>query len=834
VANSGVVVVIAGQDNTDKVFKQIEANLERTQQRAHETESALNELGERGKRALETIGIAIGVREAVEGLKEMVKSSLEYGESINDAATKTGLTTQTLSVLSYAATQAGTDFEGVSSAVAKMDKTIAAAANGNKQAAATLSAIGLNASELANRTDGAEIAFKRVSQSIAATESPIRRVELATSLFGKSGADLIETLVNIGQNFDYYKQKTADSGKLLSPETAEQLEQMNKQFKGMQQKIQGAELAFTQGLLPGLQAVMNVISGGKGSRDTLIEWGQDVAKVMAFVAEVVYSAASAVEFLFSASEGGTLTDAGRRDIAAAKQLQAQAEEFHSIAFGPKREFQDQNPPTSPPKPGSGGAFGGAGDVAGQEKIEAAQKQRDAALLKLADQAQALRQQKARNEQDLALAQLNSDHKQQLVSDSDYYAQKLAVQNKAFDEQLAAAKSKMKDNADAIAKLQTDQRKKGAGTVEGIEDTGKIAELQAKRLQIEGEIAKIQTDAAKTRIESEHAIYDLQQKRLTTSDDLAAKVEAQHGLSVEARLKQNDDKYANERKGLVSNYGADSVEVGDADQIDKARRDTIVAQGAEASYGASSSSIEARRAGVAGAQARGLITSLDARRQSIELDREEAAALQPVLEAYRRLAEDDGDLAATQKVIDLQSRIQELNNPINDVAQHLRESLGGAFEGLFDNIASGRKALESFARDVERTLSDAIYKQYVQPNIERLLAAAIPNGPAGPGGPLGQLPNGQTAGNPGAVPKGISIGSVLGGLIPGLAKGPRGGGSSTKGTGMNITVTLVNDTDAQLKIGDIAKQGGSDLDKFEALFGQSFGNGGIVRQLLNGS
>jgi hypothetical protein len=43
--NSGVVAVISGQDNTEKVFQQIEVNLKRTSNQAHDTDSALSQLG---------------------------------------------------------------------------------------------------------------------------------------------------------------------------------------------------------------------------------------------------------------------------------------------------------------------------------------------------------------------------------------------------------------------------------------------------------------------------------------------------------------------------------------------------------------------------------------------------------------------------------------------------------------------------------------------------------------------------------------------------------------------------------------------------------------------
>jgi 5S rRNA maturation endonuclease (ribonuclease M5) len=71
-ANSGVVIVISGHDDTQKVFQAIEANLKHVSSQAHETESALSQLEERGTKALEYFGISLGIHETIDLLKEAV------------------------------------------------------------------------------------------------------------------------------------------------------------------------------------------------------------------------------------------------------------------------------------------------------------------------------------------------------------------------------------------------------------------------------------------------------------------------------------------------------------------------------------------------------------------------------------------------------------------------------------------------------------------------------------------------------------------------------------------------------------------------------------------
>lgn len=295
------------------------------------------------------IGAALGAAEIAAKLREMVSASLEFGEAMKRASEKTGLTVETLSILHYASSVTGGDFDKMSTAVAKMDKTIGAATEGNKPAMAFLKSLGLNATELAGRSDGAEIAFKKFASTLAATENPIRRVELATGLLGKAGAEQIPTLIQLGENWDSFKAKAESAGVLLNDKTAAQLEATQQRMKDLQQHILGAGVAFTEGFVPSFDKMLSVISGGKSEMDAMKTWGDDAGKTFAFLAETLYSAAAGLEVVLGASEALVpgLGDIARKDLAAVKPLLAQAQGFHDIAFAkpapaPARNLGDED------------------------------------------------------------------------------------------------------------------------------------------------------------------------------------------------------------------------------------------------------------------------------------------------------------------------------------------------------------------------------------------------------------------------------------------------------------------------------------------------------------
>ncbi len=337
----------------------------------------------------------LALTELAAKMKEAVSASLEFGEAIHRASDTTGLAASTLSTLHYAATVTGSDFTTMTTAVAKMDRTIAQATQGNVTAIAFMKSLGLNAKELANSPDGAEIAFRKFAQTLAATENPIRRVELATGLLGRAGAEQIPTIIELGNNWDTFRSKAEAAGMMLDERTAASLAATEDRFKDFSLSIKGAGLAFTEGMTPGINQFLDVMAQGKSSMDTMTEWGRDFAKVIAGVGLVAYSSAAGIQAVFGAAETliPGLGDVAKKDFASVDVLMKQAHGFHDIVFGQPQtkddvsDFLDRNNLGGRKKKTTGG-FEGVGDItsgAGSAERKAAEARRKQEAKDLKDQ-----------------------------------------------------------------------------------------------------------------------------------------------------------------------------------------------------------------------------------------------------------------------------------------------------------------------------------------------------------------------------------------------------------------------------------------------------------------
>ena len=119
-------------------------------------------------------------------------------ERLGNLAVKTGASFEFVQVLETAAERTGGSLESLSGTFNKFIRTLDEANGGSKTAVEAFNRIGLSAEDLAGRSPDA--VFKEVALSIAEIEDPAERAGAAMAVFGKSGADLLPTLLAIAQS----------------------------------------------------------------------------------------------------------------------------------------------------------------------------------------------------------------------------------------------------------------------------------------------------------------------------------------------------------------------------------------------------------------------------------------------------------------------------------------------------------------------------------------------------------------------------------------------------------------------------------------------------------
>lgn len=709
-AGKGIVIKIEGDGDSAK------RALDMVKEHLHETAKAEQEVAEAAefvKKAMEFAGVAYGIEELKEKFKEMVAEALEYGETLSDASKQTGLSASTLSVLHQAATITGTDFAQITAAVSKFDVTIAAAAGGEKKAESFIKSLGLNAKQLANDVNGPDVAFKAFIKTLGETESPIRRAELAKGLLGKAGTALIPVLLDIAEGYNTFEESAKKAGNYLTQEQAEALEETNHKMHELQSQIEGAGLQIVEGLLPALNQMFSVLQSGRSSQDTLQEWGRDIGITMAGVAEVLYSVASAAELVFGVAEGGKLTEAGRKDLEAAKQLKEQAEQFHDIAFGGSKAPSISAPVEVPGSKPRGPGFGGVDHSAEAGKSQDAIVRAAASLA--AEQAKAEADaRKAIDEQ--ALSDLDARHKMGLVSDGEYYEAKLRLQTDALDGEakaLSAKQAALQDQLDKERRDKLAKRDKSGNSAEQLN-------TQRELLQVQEQMAALQTRRTQMQNAHDTEVYGADAATELQTLRLAADFEKERGDSLEAQIallrRRNELEVDKIRK-----QGGTDGDVQVQQQLSQIEETKLRINDVEKRISESLAENKSRTEALNDAAAKDPRLKREVTQQVNQLNLQEAQAVAELIRQYDELAQQLGG-PFKQKAAELKAELVKLSTPDNrenaKFAKDIQDGLAGISKSLIDTAALGKQSfgdmVASMTQDILRLALKISEEKWLEP------------------------------------------------------------------------------------------------------------------------
>jgi len=284
---------------------------------------------ERMEREFAAVGkfARIGFAGAAAGAALLTKAGIDAADHLNDLSRATGVVVEDLGGIGFAASQAGSDLDGVANAFGKFNLRIAEAARGEKEASEAFRAMGISIKDAAGVTRSADVVFKDVATAIASYGDGPKTAALANTVFGRSYQALLPLLADGGKalqdNIDYYKRFGG-----VTTETAQAADQFNDTLGKFHLVTGQLGRNLTVQLLPPLQAVTDeLLRIAEASRafDNLAKTGR-----VAF--ETIAVLGANVKFTFEgvgreiATTVASMEKLTRLDFAGAVQIQQWARE----------------------------------------------------------------------------------------------------------------------------------------------------------------------------------------------------------------------------------------------------------------------------------------------------------------------------------------------------------------------------------------------------------------------------------------------------------------------------------------------------------------------------
>lgn len=229
----------------------------------------LNSFGQQAAAIAKRVGVGLAATATAAGLGllAMAKSAIDAADHLNDLAKATGISTENLSQLQFAAEQSGTDLEGLSTGLRKLAKNAIEAAGGSKGLAEAFGRIGVSVTDSNGRVKDTEALLGDVADAFSQYADGAGKSALAQELFGKTGTALIPFLNNGKRGIKELKEEADRLGLTLSGKTATAADEFNDKLNKLQFAAKGLGLRVAEELLPALNGIVDALSDVATDKD---------------------------------------------------------------------------------------------------------------------------------------------------------------------------------------------------------------------------------------------------------------------------------------------------------------------------------------------------------------------------------------------------------------------------------------------------------------------------------------------------------------------------------------------------------------------------------------
>jgi hypothetical protein len=191
-------------------------------------------------KAIQGVIVAIGAIRIIEFVADTIKAA----DAIGKLAEKTGITTEALSVLGFAAKNADVDMEGLANGLKFLSRSTAELQAGSGAMATAFAALGLSASELKGLS--LDQVLLKIADAQAKFADGSGKAAVLLKIFGRNGTEIIPLLNEIAEGgFDKARAQAEALGVVLSSKTTKAADDLDDSVKALTASLHGLVLSLT-------------------------------------------------------------------------------------------------------------------------------------------------------------------------------------------------------------------------------------------------------------------------------------------------------------------------------------------------------------------------------------------------------------------------------------------------------------------------------------------------------------------------------------------------------------------------------------------------------------
>lgn len=292
-ATANATIRIVAEDKTQKAFKSVDKNL-------NKTSAALKGLA---KRFVLAAGAA--------GVGGFIKSTVDSADKLDKLSKRLGMSVKALSEYKHVADLSGVSFETMTMGLQRMTRRVAEAAIGTGEAQGALKELNLDA-EVLNQMPLDE-KFETIAKAIGGMKSESDKVRVAMKLFDSEGVSLIQTMDKTGDKIAKARKEARKLGLAIDADDAANAAAYKDEFVRLKGVFQGLANKTLPTLVPLITSLVQAITNGV---TFVSKFGKEIGLVLTVLAELfIISKLTPLFVSMSAAIRGASISAGGATIA---------------------------------------------------------------------------------------------------------------------------------------------------------------------------------------------------------------------------------------------------------------------------------------------------------------------------------------------------------------------------------------------------------------------------------------------------------------------------------------------------------------------------------------
>lgn len=200
----------------------------------------------------------------------------QVGDAVQKMAARTGLSTEAVSALGFAAGQSGTDIGSLEKGVRTMQRTLDDAANIGGRAAEAFQRLGVDVDAL--RQMSPEQQFMALAEAIGSVADPGERAALAMQVFGRAGTALLPMFADGADGIQKLVDQASQLGIVMDQQTADSAARLNDSIGELQTALKAIVVTVGAAVAPALSGMASAFAVIAGQASRYINENREVVQ----------------------------------------------------------------------------------------------------------------------------------------------------------------------------------------------------------------------------------------------------------------------------------------------------------------------------------------------------------------------------------------------------------------------------------------------------------------------------------------------------------------------------------------------------------------------------